>query len=232
MKVHYFQHVPFEGLGSIEKELTLKGNTLTNTKLFEEKIKVSENDIDWLIVMGGPMGIYDEHLYPWLKDEKKFIKNTIEAGKKVLGICLGAQLIADVLKAKVYKNKHREIGWFPITAAAEINKTVLSGVLPEKFEAFHWHGDTFDIPYNAVPLGESQACKNQGFVFDNRVLAFQFHLETTFDSAAALAKNCANELDGSKYVQTEKEIFKDILRFEKINLIMRSVLNVFEKTYK
>ncbi len=232
MIVHYLQHVPFEGLGSIEKQLISKGHALTNTKLFKEKINVSENDIDCLIIMGGPMGIYDEHLYPWLKDEKKFIKNTIEAGKKVLGICLGAQLIADALGAKVYKNKFREIGWFPVIKTKEAKYTVLSDIMPDKFEAFHWHGDTFDIPYNAIPLGESQACKNQGFVFDNRVLAFQFHLETTPQSAAALVQNCANELDGSKYVQTEKEIFKDTLKFEKINMIMSSVLNIFEKTYK
>lgn len=110
MRVHHLQHVPFEGLSSIESILKEKGHQLSATHLYDDQSLPSINDIDWLIVMGGPMGIYDEESYPWLSAEKRFIKEAINSGKIVLGICLGAQLIADALGARIYKNEHREIG--------------------------------------------------------------------------------------------------------------------------
>lgn len=229
MRVHHLQHVPFEGLGSIESVLKKNGHTMSSSHLYKGDNLPSVNDLDLLIVMGGPMSVSDENIYPWLKAEKQFIKEAIKSGKKVLGICLGAQLIAEVLGAEVHKNKYREIGWFNVEKTKEISQTVLSDILPESFEAFHWHGDTFEIPADAKHIAQSEACKNQGFIFDNRVLALQFHLETTPESAEALIKNCGNELDGSKYVQNEKEISCDIEKFLKINSVMTSVLKVFEK---
>ncbi len=228
MNIHYLQHVPFEGLGSMERVLTERGHQLSFTQLYKDKQLPSIMDIDFLIVMGGPMGIYDESDYPWLAREKRFIKQTIEAGKKVMGVCLGAQLIADALGARVYKNDYREIGWFEILRSSEIDNTALKNVLPSKAEVFHWHGDTFDLPENAIPVAESEACKNQGFIFENRVLAFQFHLETTPRSAQLLIENCGDELDGSRYVQSADEILSNNNRFLTINQIMSSVLHVLE----
>ncbi|MCG8378009.1 MAG: type 1 glutamine amidotransferase, partial [Proteobacteria bacterium] len=112
MNIHFLQHVPFEGLGSIENYINEKSHHLSCSRLYLDQELPSVNDLDWLFVMGGPMGIYDEDQYPWLDREKKFIKQCIDSGKIVLGFCLGAQLIADVLGAKVYKNQYREIGWF------------------------------------------------------------------------------------------------------------------------
>jgi len=229
MRVHHLQHVPFEGLGSMETVLKRNGHTLTSTHLYKGDNLPYVNDLDLLIVMGGPMSVSDENIYPWLKAEKQFIKEAIKSGKKVLGICLGAQLIATVLGAEVHKNKYREIGWFNVKKTKETSQTVLSDILPESFEAFHWHGDTFEIPAGAKHIAQSEACKNQGFIFDNRVVALQFHLETTIESATALIENCNNELDGSKYVQTEKEILSNIENFKNINQIMSSMLDVMEK---
>ncbi len=231
MKVHHLQHVPFEGLSSIEFFLKEKGHQLSATHLYDNQHFPSVSNIDWLIVMGGPMSINNEDIYPWLREEKIFIKQAIDAGKIVLGICLGAQLIADVLGAKVYKNKHKEIGWFKINRLPEANKTILSMALPEQAEVFHWHGDTFDIPKQATPLVESAACKNQGFILHDRVAAFQFHLETTLESATALINNCRNELDGSLYVQAEKAMLSNIKKFSSINKIMFSVLDALESKH-
>lgn len=228
MRVHHLQHVPFENLGSIQTVLKKNGHTLTSTHLYKGDNLLSVNDLDLLIVMGGPMSVSDENIYPWLKAEKQFIKEAIKSGKKVLGICLGAQLIAEVLGAEVHKNKYREIGWFNVEITEEAAQTALSDILPDSFEAFHWHGDTFEIPAGAIHIAQSEACKNQGFIFDNRVLALQFHLETTPESAEALLKNCRDELDGSKYVQNEKEIYSDREKFLKINSVMTSVLKIFE----
>ncbi|MDX8387864.1 MAG: type 1 glutamine amidotransferase [Ghiorsea sp.] len=228
-KVHYLQHVGFEGLSSIEPYLLGKGHTITSTKQYLGETLPSVDDFDWLIVMGGPMGIYDHEKYPWLVAEKVLIKQAIEAGKTVLGICLGAQMIADVMGAKVYQGKHKETGWFDIQRSSEIENTVLNGVFSEQFNAFHWHGDTFSIPEGAQALGSSEACKHQGFIFDNRVVALQFHLETTPDSAAALIENCGDELDGSRYVQSAKVMVADEKRFSALNKMMFRLLDKMEK---
>jgi len=229
MRIHYIQHVPFEDLGNMEHTLKKQGHQTSVTKVFDNPVFPELKDFDWLIVMGGPMSVRDESIYPWLIDEKSFIKESILTKKIVLGVCLGAQLIAEVLGAKVYKNKYREIGWFNIIRTQDIENTIFKEVIPKQVEVFHWHGDTFDIPYGAVRIAESKACKNQGFVFNNHVLAFQFHLETTLKSASALIANCSDELDNSNYVQSEKEILSDDKKFFNINQLMDNVLSVLEK---
>lgn len=231
MRVHYLQHVPFEGLGSIEPALLKGGHQISSTHLYKNQPLPLVKDLDWLIVMGGPMGVYDEEKHGWLMDEKRFIRKTINAGKLVLGICLGAQLIADVLGAKVYKNKFREIGWFTINCNPGLKDTILSDALLHEACVFHWHGDTFDIPYGAIPIAGSEACKNQGFILNNRVIALQFHLETTFESATSLIENCRHELDDSPYVQLEEEILSDRKRFLYINQLMLTLIKCLEKEY-
>lgn len=205
-----------------------RGHQLSSSHFYLGHSLPATAEFDWLIVMGGPMGVYDELEFPWLIEEKVFIRHAIESGKVVLGICLGAQLIADVLGAGVYKNQYREIGWFPIERQIEANESALAEVFPETLDVFHWHGDTFDIPPGAKLLASSEACCNQGFVLDGRVLGLQFHLETTAESAAALIQNCGAELDGSKYVQSAGEMLSDASRFLKINAIMDSLLEKLE----
>jgi GMP synthase-like glutamine amidotransferase len=230
MKIHYLQHVSFEGLGSIETFLKEGSHSISVIRMFANDPFPEISDIDWLIVMGGPMGVHDDKAYPWLKTEKQFIKNVIQSGRVVLGICLGAQLIAEVMGAKVYKNKYREIGWFDINFNPNLNHTLLKDIFPKQIEVFHWHGDTFDIPEDAIPIASSEATPNQGFIFDNRVIALQFHLETTPESAKALIDNCSNELDGSKYVQNEQEILSNYLRFTKINQLMDQIVYSLQKS--
>ncbi len=230
MRVHYIQHVAFEGLGAMQPYLLDKGHDLSVTHLYKGEALPAVDNFDWLIVMGGPMGIYDYEDCPWLKAEKDFIKQAIDARKTVLGVCLGAQLIADVLgstvdKRAVYAGQHKEIGWFDIYKSAELDETVLSDVFPDTLEAFHWHGDMFDVPAGAKAVGSSAVCPNQGFVYDNRVVGFQFHLETTPESAAALIENCGDELDGSIYVQSAQEMLSDKQRFTQLNQTMYAVLD-------
>ncbi|MCD6534755.1 MAG: type 1 glutamine amidotransferase [Deltaproteobacteria bacterium] len=224
MRIHYLQHVPFEGIGSMETYFINCGCRLSSTQLYLDESFPELHDFDWLIVMGGPMGVADESQYTWMSKEKAFIKSSIESGKIVLGICLGAQLIAEALGAKVYKNYDREIGWFPIDIPEQVNNTILRGVFPQGIEVFHWHGETFDIPVSGILLASSKACQNQGFIVDNRIVGLQFHLETTLDSAKALVENCRNELDGSKFIQNEKEMLAQESRFLHINQVMIAVL--------
>jgi GMP synthase-like glutamine amidotransferase len=227
-RIHVLQHVPFEGPAAIEKWIGDKEASLSVTKLYQAESLPSQNDFDWLIVMGGPMGTDDIEQYPWLMQERGFILETIETGKCVLGICLGAQLIAAALGAVVKKNEYREIGWFKVKHAPHITKTVLSDIWPESIEVFHWHGDTFELPEGSKLLASSEACVNQGFILDNRVVGLQFHLEVTPDSVATLVENCSHELDGSEYVQSIDNLVATELVFIEANKLLYSVLKKLE----
>lgn len=204
MRAHYLQHVPFEGLGRIEPWLTQNGYELTVTRFFHSDELPDPQSIDFLIVMGGPMSVNDEDKFPWLRTEKQFIRAMIEADKPVLGICLGAQLIASAMGARVYANPFSEIGWFPVHAVASNRHSTFQ--FPSSATVFHWHGETFDLPRGATPLARNEGCENQAFQLGRRVIGLQFHLETTPDSARALLSNCREELVPSRYVQSEEEI--------------------------
>ena len=119
MRLHFIQHVPFEGIANIQGWAENQGCRISGTHLYRLEKLPGLDELDWLVVMGGPMNIYEDNEYPWLSAEKKFIGAAIEKGKIVLGICLGAQLIADVLGGQVVRNRYKEIGWFPVSLGAE-----------------------------------------------------------------------------------------------------------------
>lgn len=224
MKIQVFQHVPFEGPGTIGPFLQASGeHQIEIAHLYRGELpKVL--DCDLLVVMGGPMGVYDEAEFPWLIDEKRAIESALRSGSKVLGICLGAQLIASVLGADVRPMGYREIGWFPVVSEPDFHGGWAQGIFPEKFEPLHWHGDTFDIPAGASRLGSSTACQNQGFVVGDQVVALQFHLEFNADSVRRLAGAVPGELDGSAYVQTEAQMLQQQNNFEDANELMQKLL--------
>jgi GMP synthase-like glutamine amidotransferase len=226
MILHYLQHVPFEGLGSIEKWARDSGHRITRTRLYSADPLPALSDVDLLVVMGGPMNVYEEGPYPWLVAEKGFIGEIVEAGKPVLGICLGAQLLAAVLGSPVYRNDHCEIGWFDIKRDPGAEHSKLAGLLPETAEVFHWHGDTFDIPAGAVSLAHSQGCRHQGFIAAERLVGLQFHLEATRPGAAALIEHCPGDLKlPGPFVQNPQAILADENRFSKANQLLVPLLN-------
>lgn len=226
MKINYLQHVPFEDVAYIENWAKKNGVHLDRTKLYQDDPYPSLSDFDVLIIMGGPMGVYDEQKYAWLKTEKAYILKAIENNKIVVGICLGAQLIAMALGANVYPNPHKEIGWFPVHKTLQAYNTAIGKILPDSFMAFHWHGDTFDIPKGAVHLAESKACKNQAFIYLNRVIALQFHLESTMSSIESLIQNCRDELVSAPFIQSADQIRKDYQKVESLNAIMDKLMNL------
>jgi len=223
MRAHYLQHVPFEGLGSIESWLQNAGYEISGTRFYDSDELPEVDDIDLLVVMGGPMSVNDEKDYDWLIKEKNYIKNVVQTGNPVLGICLGAQLIASSMGAKVFPNSVKEIGWFPIKAANLGSPS--SFQFPEEIEVFHWHGETFSLPSGAIQIAESEACENQAFQIGSNVIGLQFHLETTSLSAQAIVENCSNELVEGKYIQSETEILDaPEERYSSINSLMGSIL--------
>ena len=206
MKVHWFQHVEFEGLGLIEPWLRARGHEVTATRWWAgERAGAEAAECDWLIVMGGPMNIYQHRDHPWLPAEKAVIAAAIARGARVLGVCLGAQLIADVLGGKVMQNAECEIGWWPVRADAGGRDERY--VFPAEATVLHWHGDTFTLPHGARRLAWSEGCAQQAFAWGERVLALQFHLEMDAAATAGIARACADELvGGGRWVQPAEKI--------------------------
>ncbi len=208
MRFHVIQHVPFEGPGKIAHFATSRGWTIKTTKLFEGDGFPKHEEYDLLVIMGGPMGAHDEGKFPWLAGEKRYLNEAIEKGKKLLGICLGAQLLADVLGARVYRNEQKEIGWFPIELTDEGKESPLFRDFPRRFTPFHWHGDTFEIPRGAVHIARSEACENQAFAFEERVIGLQFHLEMTEAGIDAILANCEKDVTEAPFVQSPERMME------------------------
>lgn len=225
MRAHWFQHVAFEGLGSIAGWLAARGIETTCTR-FDQAAKLPElADLDWLIVMGGPMSVNDEHLHPWLVDEKRFVRDAMAAGRRVLGICLGAQLMASALGARVYPNAAREIGWHPIDGVAPpAGRPAFR--FPAQAPVFHWHGETFELPAGSVHSARSVGCEHQAFQLGARAIGLQFHLEMTPEGAAALVVNCPGDLRPGSFVQSEQAIRSAPPRqYQVANALMCDVLD-------
>lgn len=223
MRAHYFQHVPFEGLGSIHPWLLNTGFEISCTRFYASDAIPELDEIDLLIIMGGPMSVKDESLYPWLKVEKEFIGKAIEKRKAVLGICLGAQLIASAMGGDIFPNPEKEIGWFPVKAVTSAKGKGFS--FPEELEVFHWHGETFSLPENAIHLARNKVCTNQAFQMGDRVIGLQFHLETTPEFLQEIIGHCRDELSPGAYIQTEEEMCAfPPEKFERINAVMGNIL--------
>jgi len=189
----------------------------------------SIQEFDWLIILGGDMGVHDEAAFPWLMREKALIKAAIQSNKRILGICLGAQLIAHVLGAGVKKNRYTEIGWFPVTPLHSIKETMLSEVITGPVDVFHWHGDTYDIPDGSIAVAESKACPNQGFVYGKRVVGLQFHPEITKEAAGAFFQDCGQSIEDGPYIQSPAEILSNERGFAQSRMIMAAVLDAIER---
>lgn len=201
MRIQVLQHVPFEGPAGIADWAASRGHPLTVSHLYRGDPLPALDDFDRLVVMGGPMGIYDEEEHPWLVPEKALLGDAIGAGKTIVGVCLGAQLLADCLGARVHRNAHNEIGWLPIELTADGLADPVFGPLAPGLTVYHWHGDTFPLPRGAVHLARSAGCEHQAFLYRGRVLGLQFHLETTPESLSSLVANCADEIVPGPYVQ-------------------------------
>jgi GMP synthase-like glutamine amidotransferase len=225
MRIHILQHVAFEEEGCIRDWCIRKNFPVTRTRFFCNDPLPGTDDFDCLIIMGGPMGVYDEIRYPWLTPEKALIKKAIQSGKTVLGVCLGSQLIAECLGSKVYPNKEKEIGWYNVMLTDQgRQETLLSGMQHET-PVFHWHGDTFDLPEKAVNLMSSEGCKNQLFVYGRKVIGIQFHFEVTEESLTAMLENGKHELIPGRFVQDERTILSEIQHIKANNKIMFGILD-------
>jgi GMP synthase-like glutamine amidotransferase len=225
MRVHWLQHAEHEELGCIAPWLAARKIRARGTRLHEGEPLPAPDEFDWLIVMGGPMNIYEHDRHPWLIQEKKLIRDACVMDKHILGICLGAQLMADVLGGPVKSNKRAEIGWFDVQMTEDGRKNRFLTGLPERFAAFHWHVDTFAIPPDSANLLKSDACVNQAFSPSPRRLGLQFHLEVRHEDAQRWLAEDAPAPD--RYVQSAEEMLRDPARFAQNNALLERILERF-----
>jgi GMP synthase-like glutamine amidotransferase len=209
MHIHCLQHVAFENPGTIVEWVNNNGHTISYTYFFETDFALPNvNSIDVLLVMGGYMNVDEEEKYPWLVAEKQFIKEVITANKKVLGICLGSQLIAAALGSKVYYANEKEIGFFPISFTNKALQYSLFNHFTNPYNVFHWHGDTFDLPSNAILVASTATCKHQAFLIGNNVLALQFHFEMNETVIEDMLLHDGHELEEQGNLIQTKEIIR------------------------
>lgn len=212
MSVLICKNITAEGLGTIEDFLYAKGMPYTVIDLSKNEDIPDIEGLDALVMMGGPMSVNEDDIYPYIKEEEKLVRDFIANDKSVFGICLGAQIMAKALGAKVYKGENKEIGWYDIELTDNGLRDPLmrrlathpqAGDLWRKFKVFHWHGETFDIPQDAVRLAGSELFPNQAFRYGARAYAFQFHIEVKKDMVYDWLKNEGIDM-GKIKADTEK----------------------------
>jgi len=232
MKIHCLQHVPFEDAANIATWARGHRHAVTRTRLYEDEPLPEMGEIGLLAVLGGPMNVYQYRDHPWLRKEKAFLEQAAAAGVPTLGVCLGAQLLADVLGAKIVQNSHVEIGWFPVRLTPEARDSALFGGLPHEFTAFHWHGDTFDVPPGAKRLAESDACQNQAFEYAGCVVGLQFHLEYTADSIRNMLVHCGHELTNAPFIQSRDRILARLDQIGRTQSLLFKLLDSLSQAEK
>lgn len=203
MRIHSLEHQPEEGPAKIADWAAARGHTLNRTALYADEAPPALDAFDLLVIMGGGMNIYQHRDHPWLVAEKEFLRRAIDAKKPILGICLGAQLLADVLGGKVYQNAEKEIGWFPVNFR---DRAGVFAEFPETMNVMHWHGDTFSLPPDTRLVADSVGCAHQAFIWDDRVVGLQFHLEMGAVNVADLATVAAEDLTPGRFVQSAAQL--------------------------
>ncbi len=203
------QHIGCEDLGTIGPAMSGRGLCAKYIRLFDgEPVPQDIERYTGLIILGGPMNVYEEDEFPFLKDEDMLIKKAISMNLPVLGICLGGQLIAKATGAQVKKGAKKEIGWYKLFLTQGGKEDKAFGNLPEELTVFQWHGDTFDIPRGAVHLAGTELFPNQAYRIGNNVYGLQFHLEVTEKTINSWVTEYQDELSRLDYINYEK-IIKD-----------------------
>ena len=226
MRIHSLQHVSYGHLTTIAQWAKHKKLSLSTTLLYQDFELPKFDDFDLLIILGGPMSIFDEGRYPWLKEEKKFIIKVIEKGKTLLGICLGAQLLADAMGARVYKSQYTEIGWHPVSLTEEAKNSRVFGRLPRIFTPFLWHEYSFEIPKGCRRVAESESCVNQAFEYRDKIIGIQFHIEPPIIKSAI--SYCGAQMKKGKYVQSPEEMLNGKANAEKLDSVMTLLMDGIE----
>jgi GMP synthase-like glutamine amidotransferase len=229
MRVLCIKNEPHETPGAIAAWCRERGHALSIIELYAGAQPPATDSLDLLLVMGGPMSVNDDRIHPWLKTEKQFMGECVAAGRKILGICLGSQLLASVLGARVYRNTEKEIGWFPVTLTMAGKSSSLFSGQPESFDMFHWHGDIFDLPRGAERLAFSEVTERQAFAVAGRLVGLQFHPEIDDVLLDGFVNAGREELVPARFVQSPEEILSRRGLLAGLNRCLRGILAGLEE---
>ena len=209
MRILVIQHSAADSLASAESIIKGLGHEIVTVRVDRQHRIPDSVDCDAMITLGGPYPLTMKERPDWIAAEQSLIRQYADHDRRILGICLGAQIVASALGAAVRRNEHAELGWHAIQRISD-NSNMVNRSLPPQMTVFHWHRDTFEIPDGAVHLYESSTCLNQAFGLDDRIFGFQFHLEADIRTIRTfLAVSRYRKLDG-KSVQTETQILEGI----------------------
>jgi len=215
MRLLFLQHDPLDGPGALQEWADLRGHSVTICLICKGDPLPALESFDLLVSLGGPMGAYEEEKHPWLGAEKEYLRQAVAAGKKIIGLCLGCQLLADALGGKAFRHTCKEFGWQPIEPLEA--GSVWFGT-DDSFYAFQWHGDTYSLPPGAEQLARNKAAEQQAFLIEapggGKVLGLQFHLEWTEQMAREALAEPGVAPPASPFVQTAEEILSDLSLFE------------------
>ena len=215
MRLLCLQHDPLDGPGTLLDWAEERGHTVITCLICQGDPLPPLADFDLLVSLGGPMGAYEEEKHPWLADEKEYLRQAVVAGKRILGLCLGCQLLADALGGKAFRHSCKEFGWQPIEPLPEGSGWFGTA---DVFQAFQWHGDTYTLPPGALRLAGNEAAEQQAFLLrgpaGNAVLGLQFHLEWTEAMAREALEEPGVAPPPSPFVQTPEEILSDLSLFD------------------
>ena len=203
MRIDVLEHAPNEGPGKIGTWAELRGHRLNHVRMDAGDPLPSLEDSRLIVIMGGGMNIYQHRDFPWLVHEKRFLADAIARGKPLLGICLGAQLLADLLGGKVVQNAHKEVGWWTVRF---LDRTEPFDRFPAESLMFHWHGDTFEIPPGARRIAESDGCANQAFMSGDRIVGLQFHAEVGPEDLPAFCDAAPQDMGDGPFSQSRLAI--------------------------
>lgn len=219
------RHIAFEDLGTLEIALERQGYAIKYLEAGIDNIADIDPNEDILIVLGGPIGAYEEKDYPFLVDELRLLEQRLKAGKPTLGICLGAQLMARALGAKVYPGGKKEIGWSNIQLSEAGKKSSLVNLDVENTPVLHWHGDTFDLPEGAIRLASNSLYENQAFSYGKAIMGLQFHPEVTRAGLERWFIGHACEINSTKGISVE-QLRSDTVKYG--HLLQKQALQVWE----
>jgi GMP synthase-like glutamine amidotransferase len=233
MRLHLFEHDPLDlSHTNITVWAQKKGYQISQTYVYNNEKLPLLDDFDWLMVMGGSPHAWEENVNPWLPAEKKFIARVLDAGKIILGICFGAQLLAEALGSKVFPNEQKEIGWYEVTLTPEGQNSFLFKNIPKRFTTFHWHSDHFSLPPGCTRLAFSEPTVNQAYTYKGHPIAgVQFHPEYTRGMVRHFAREEGHEWQPGPFVTAQETVLTQTETLPDTYWLMATLLDNMEKQF-
>ncbi len=233
MRLHLLEHDPIDiRRNNITIWAEKKGYSVGSSDVFKGAKLPPLKDFDWLIVLGGSQHAWQEQEHPWLAAEKKYISEALSQDKIMLGICFGAQLLAEALGGRVFSNQKEEIGWYEVTVSAEGEKSFLLKNVPPMFLTFHWHSDHFTLPPGCTRLAFSEPTANQAYTADNsRVAGLQFHPEYTIEMIRYFATDYGHEWQKDQYVAGKEAVLSQSKQITQTYWLMERLLDNMDREF-